>query len=182
MPFQMPDYLLSVPGARQLFSPTRVDLHLVVNFFMTFARAEWALKRAGFFSARGKLKDEIKIEWDKFAESIASSVKAVPDARLRDAIDYLTGNPPRRHIVNASGELDWIPREPRNHSDAVFLVRSITTVRNNLFHGGKELSWLMAERDQRLLESSLLVLTYCIGLNSKVVGAFAELAPEPAAA
>jgi len=40
----------------------------------------------------------------------------------------------------------------------------------------------VAERDQKLLQSSLLVLTYCIGLNRKVVDAFAELAAEPAAA
>jgi len=60
MPFAVPDYLLGVPGAGQLFSPARVDLHLVVNFFMAFARAEWALKRAGFFSAIGKRKEEIR--------------------------------------------------------------------------------------------------------------------------
>ncbi len=180
MSFAMPDYLLSVRGAGELFSPARVDLHLVVNFFMTFARAEWALKSAGFLSTTVRRKDEIKVEWDKFAKSIAPSLKSVSDVRVRGAIDYLTRNPPRRQIVNA-GKLDWKPRKPGNQADATFLVRSITTVRNNLFHGGKKLKWLMAERDRKLLESSLLVLTYCLGLDRNVAAAFAELGPEPAA-
>jgi hypothetical protein len=55
-------------------------------------------------------------------------------------------------------------------------------VRNNLFHGGKELRWLMAERDRRLIESSLVVLAHCITLNKNVHDAFLEMPPGDVAA
>jgi hypothetical protein len=54
----------------------------------------------------------------------------------------------------------------------------VRTVRNNLFHGGKSPSRPISEpaRDQRLLESSLVVLHECLALNESLCGAFLESA------
>jgi hypothetical protein len=94
---------LTIP---RLKSVGRLDRELVANFFMKFARVEFALKRAGFLSRRGK-KEEIKIEWEKFAKSIAVNLKNLNDIRVQEAIHYLTEEPPRRHGVGEDGGLTW---------------------------------------------------------------------------
>jgi hypothetical protein len=170
------EYFSSLSEASNLFGSRRIDRDLVANFFMTFSRAEYALKRAGFFS-RDK-GGGVDIQWDKFADSIAHSLTGTKDTRLTRAINYLTEHPPRKQFVNAVGHLDWKERKKGNQSDAVFVVRSITTVRNNLFHGGKEVAWTMAERDHDLIENSLIVLAHCLNQNHEVRIAFAELPAE----
>jgi hypothetical protein len=170
------DYFSSLPGATNLFGSPRIDRELVANFFMIFSRAEYALKRAGLFLPEKR--GGVDIQWDQFASSIAHSLSGIKDTRLTRAIDYLTQHPPRKQFVNAAGQLDWKERKRGNQSDAEFLIRSITTVRNNLFHGGKEVTWTMAERDHDLIENSLIVLAYCVNQNHGVWRAFAEIPPE----
>lgn len=163
----------------QLFSPTRFDRDLVADFFMLFARAEFALKRAAFASQGSA--DRINVEWDRFAKSLGRAVVEPTDPRLVEAVKYLQENPPRKQIFK-NGRLEWKDRKPDAPDDPVFLIRSITTVRNNLFHGGKEIVGLMAERDRQLLQNSLLLLAHCLKLNPAVLEAFGELGPEVAVA
>ncbi len=120
------DYFLSLPGASNLFDSRHIDRKLVANFFMIFSRAEYALKRAGFFPPDKQ--SGVDIQWDRFACSIAHSLSGIKDTRLARAINYLTEHPPRKQCVNAAGQLDWQERKRGTQSDAVFLVRSITTV------------------------------------------------------
>jgi hypothetical protein len=96
---------------------------------------------------------------------------------VAEAISYLSSNPPQKQVVRHGG-LGWEPRTSDNPRDPVFLMRSITTVRNNLFHGGKEVTGRLAERDHRLVQSSLVVLAHAIGLDTNVQHAFEELPPE----
>jgi hypothetical protein len=162
-----------------LFSPARLDRDLVADFFMLFARAEFALKRAGFASPQGR--EGVGVDWDRFARSLGPAVTSPTDQRILEAVEYLQENPPQKQVFR-NGRLEWKNRECTDPSDAVFVVRSVTAVRNNLFHGGKEVVGLMAERDRQLLEHSLLMLAYCLTLHLDVFNAFGELGPEAAVA
>src|SRR5439155_6616575 len=84
-----------IPG--HLFSPARLDRDLVADFFMLFARAEFALKRAGFASpGRG---DKINVDWDGFARSLGRPVTKPADPQVADAVRYLQARPPRKQVL-----------------------------------------------------------------------------------
>src|SRR5205823_15094594 len=121
------------------------------------------------------------VDWDGFANSLGPAVTSPTDPRILEAVKYLQEKPPQKQVLR-NGRLGWKDRECTDPSDTKFVVRSITTVRNNLFHGGKEVVGLMAERDRQLLQHSLLVLAYCLTLNADVLAAFGELGPESAVA
>jgi hypothetical protein len=161
-------------------SPERIDRELILAFFMVFARAEFALKRQKDF-VEERRDHSFRIRWDKFAQSIGSRFWDTESGITQRGLDYLKSNPPWRQVVR-HGILGWEPLSSKQQASPLFLFRSITTVRNNLFHGGKELRWLMAERDRRLIESSLVVLAHCITLNKNVHEAFLEMPPGDVAA
>jgi hypothetical protein len=173
------DHLLPLRGAQRLFSSPRIDRELVTDFFMTFARTEYALKRAGYVEAGRS--DEPRIKWDDFARSIGDTLLNSCSPAVAEAISYLSSNPPQKQVVRHRG-LGWEPRTSDNPRDPIFLMRSITTVRNNLFHGGKEVTGRLAERDHGLVQSSLVILAHAIGLDTNVEHAFKELPPEQATA
>jgi hypothetical protein len=141
------DHLSPLRGARRLYSSPRIDRELVTDFFMTFTRTEYALKRAGYVEAGWS--GEPRIKWDDFARSIGDTLLNSCSPAVAGAISYLSSNPPQKQVVRHGG-LAWEPRTSDNLRDPVFLMRSITTVRNNLFHGGKEVRGMLAERDHRL--------------------------------
>jgi hypothetical protein len=162
-----------------LFSPNRLDRELVADFFMLFARAEYALKKAGFIKPRGD--EGFDVDWDRFARSLATVLTSPDDPQITEAVRYMQERAPQKQVFRG-GRLSWKNRVCPDATDPVFVVRSITTVRNNLFHGGKEIVGLMAERDRQLLQHSLLVLAYCLTVNAEVLDAFGELGPETAVA
>lgn len=169
------DRLSPLKGARPLFSSPRIDRELVTNFFMTFARTEYALKRAGYVEAGRS--GEPRIKWDDFARSIGDTLLNSCSPAVAGAISYLFSNPPQKQVVR-NGSLVWEPRASDNPRDPVFLIRSITTVRNNLFHGGKEVKGMLAERDHCLIQSSLIILEHTVGFDTNVQHVFEELPPE----
>lgn len=158
-----------------LFSAPRIDKDLLTDFFMIFARTEYALKEAKYFKARS---GPPEILWDEFARNIGASLLASDEPAVQKAVKYLTENPPGKQVVK-NGVLKFERRTSnRAENDPVFLIRSITTVRNNLFHGGKEIEGHLAERDPRLLVSCLNLLSYAISLDPDVLHFFEELPRE----
>ena len=73
---------------------------------------------------------------------------------------------------------DGNPVPQTTHETRCSSLDLITTVRNNLFHGGKKVTGMFAERDYRLVQSSLVILAHAIGLGTNVQHAFEELPPE----
>jgi hypothetical protein len=173
--------LLNMFVPADLFSPGRLDRDLVADFFMLFARAEFALKDAGFVRGLGKKKDEPSVDWNRFARALGSKLTSPDDPRIQEAVRFLQEKPPKKQVYR-DRQLKWEPRECTNFTDPEFVIRSITTVRNNLFHGGKEIVGLMAERDRELVQNSLVVLAYCMTLNERVLRALNDLPPESAVA
>lgn len=77
--------------------------------------------------------------------------------------------------------MDWRKREPRkNWSRPETLLDSLKGIRNNLFHGGKELRGraVVNERDADLLRAGLTVLHFVISLDAEVAQRFSDLGPE----
>ena len=151
-----------------------IDRKLVAEFFMTFARAEYALKVARFINIVGDAsRGRFEIDWDRFADEIAAAVNQ-NDFKADPCIRYLMRHPPKKEVLTQHG-LEWKPRSRQGQSEARFLVRSVTTVGNNLFHGGKSLGSPLLERDRRLMEGALRTLKRFITLHNVVLAAFQDL-------
>jgi hypothetical protein len=168
-------YTRFLPSCGASFSPDRFDRDLVRDFLFAFSRAEYALKAAGFVRA-GKW-GELHILWSAFAEEIAETLNAAADLDVLEAQRYLRDNPPKKQVLSASG-LQWQAREKRNNqTDAQFLVESVTQVRNNLFHGGKELMGRLAERDRELVGAALTTVAFAVSAHVCVSALFEEVGP-----
>jgi hypothetical protein len=154
--------------ARPLFSSKQIDRDLVTDFFITFARAEYALKKAGYISEQ----KSPKILWGKFAQELDDRLIASDEPAVQQAVKYLIANPPSKQVVK-NKKLTWEPLKS-DTADTLFLIRSITIVRNNLFHGGKEIHRSLEERDFRLLLSCLNLLTHALTINRNVLRYFRE--------
>jgi hypothetical protein len=168
-------YASQLAPAIPLFSAPRVDKDLLSDFFMIFARVEYALKEAKYFTADSN--GMPVTQWEVFAAKIGDSLLASKEPAIRAAVKYLSENPPQKQVVK-NKTLTWKPRKSDNPRDPVFLIRSITTVRNNLFHGGKEREGPLAESNRRLLESCLDLLSFAISLDPDVLHSFEELPRE----
>ena len=162
--------------ASDLLSSASIDKQLLLDFFVTFARVEYALKRAGYVSKNGRP----TIRWNEFAKDIESKLLNSTDVSVRQAIKYLQQHPPKKQVMN-DGELVF--QEPESaSSDSQFVIDAVKTVRNTLFHGGKEIAGSLAERDRLLLRSCLDILGLAIRLDKDVLGFYEEQPPEVDAA
>src|ERR1700752_2467859 len=103
---------------------------LLLDFFVTFARFEYALKRAGYLEK----KPFASPDWRRFAEDLRGIPEENQKAILASAT-YLQAEPPKQQVV-VDGALRWDERKPSD-SQTQSVIESVKTVRNNLFHGGK---------------------------------------------
>jgi hypothetical protein len=144
------------------------DLHmgdpaLEYRFFAIYSVCEYALKAMGY--TRSDRWDGVKPDWEGFVIDIEKEFDWHQKPELEEAVRYLFENPPRRQVLRGR-HLDWeLNQRPPDDTDALWLLRLVKTVRNNLFHGGKKP--FDPDRDARLLKSCIQVLL-----------AWAELKPE----
>ena len=146
-----------------------VDRDLLLDFFLTFARAEFALKNSIFWK---DYQDSAEPDWDKFSNAIKNKFKEKKDItdELKAAFDYIFLNPPRKQCIE-NGHLTWEERLPdENLWEAQIIVILIRRIRNNLFHGGKHFNDNIkdTERDNLLLKNALLIIHECISLHPNV--------------
>ena len=151
-----------------------VDRELLLEFFLTFARFEFALKSSGLFVKRRlgnkAFTYEAKPDWDSFARQLRRVFRADASPRLRQACDHLLINPPWREVV-VGGAWGWdSTAESDQLSEVERLLRYVRRVRNNLFHGGKFTSLPASDlgRNAALLADSLVILHECLNLADGV--------------
>jgi hypothetical protein len=84
-------YTSRLADTSPLFSAPRIDKDLLTNFFMIFARAEYALKEAKYFKP-GRWKNPV-IQWESFAKKVGNSLFASNEPAVIAAVKYLTGEP-----------------------------------------------------------------------------------------
>jgi hypothetical protein len=156
-----------------------IDQKLLLDFFLSFARFEYALKNTGFYvrhqSTQG-LPIHAEPDWDRFAVSLRQVFDPGRTPELRQAFEYLTLSPPNKQvIVNGAPAWETPTRDP-SVSDIEFALRMVRCVRNNLFHGGKHTNDVHESptRTTELLRSSLTVLGECLTLSPGQRQAFDE--------
>jgi hypothetical protein len=106
-------------NARHEVTGLGVDPEILLRFFVTFARFEYALKAAGFFRARPVRRSraaeyaDAGPDWRRFTESIRNAFRSDACANLLSACHYLFENPPYREVI-AAGNLVWETRPLRD--------------------------------------------------------------------
>lgn len=137
------------------------------NFFVVFARFEYAMKQSGTYSRGGK--SGVDPDWDGLAKDLGEEFFA--SVRAERLAQLLITEPPKKQIKQDDGSLGW--RDMGAVSNARELFLAVRRVRNNLLHGGKYRDQCSgayveiggSERSDALLSQSLAVLD--LALNTK---------------
>ena len=146
---------------------------LIIEFFIAFARFEFALKESGFTNGGNY---SVTPNWDTFVSNIRPNYYKPKSKELKNAIDYIINQSPRIQIL-LNGKLGWRQRIFQPGDDQITkLKQSICDIRNNLFHGGKFQGIYEEDisRNYRLLKYSIIILNYWLTLNENVNHNFSE--------
>jgi hypothetical protein len=141
---------------------------LYIEFFVVFSRFEYALKRDGHVHENGN------INWDQAANKFeAAYSEAAKEFSTRAS--YLHGHPPQKMILTTAG-VAWRALDTSTISETRRALLFLGTIRNNLFHGGK---WpdgpkYGVERDHRLVEDALKIITFFLSTDSNLRNIFEE--------
>ena len=136
-------------------SPQDIPDHLrelCIEYFFMFSRFEYALKENGFL--KKSRYENAEPDWKKFVEEYSSVYYPSDEAR------NLMNSPPDRHIVRDEC-CQWEEIDFANFSsDLDKVVFILKTIRNNLFHGGKNshADWDNLERNSFLGRNAISVL------------------------
>lgn len=127
---------------------------VIIKFFISFARLEFVLKYNNWVKSDGQ------VDWRQFYRNKGKVYKTwrmkTSDDRVLRAIEYLKLEPPQT-LEKRNEDLKFVPLKVGNRTNLSLLSLYIKTVRNNLFHGNKEIG-ADNGRDQKLLECSLVVI------------------------
>ncbi len=151
----------------EILSQIKIDKDLLLEFFLTFSRFEFALKASGF--AYGDL-NEVKPNWDRFAVLLRDRFEKNVNENLLQGCNYILDNPPLKQVLLGE-KLGWTTQaKAQGEAEVEFLLRMIRCVRNNLFHGGKYNIELHEDtaRSETLLRSSFVILEECLKLSPSV--------------
>lgn len=145
-----------------------------MKFLKVFSRAEYALKNIEDFRKTYKNNNKVEANWDAFANAIDSSFYTPTESGIVQAREYLWNNPPKKQRIN-NNELFFEDFKIDEHqAKTQQLLLMVCTVRNNLFHGGKYTPSTAevnnTERNQKLLENSIIIIKACMDLDKSVKG------------
>ena len=158
---------------------TRVGRDRLLEFFLSFARFEYALKTTGFFVRHPEnfgRPPAAEPDWDRFAVSLRDAFNPNTDEEIAQACSYLSESPPNKQVIRNGAPAWETPVRDPALSDIEFLLRMVRCVRNNLFHGGKHNIEVheTTERTAKLLHSCLVILQHCLSLSPEQRRAYDE--------
>jgi hypothetical protein len=138
-----------------------IPYELTVEFLGTFARFEYALKRAGYIQGDER---RVNADWDRLGRELAA-LDATALLPVIACCKYLQSHPPMKQVLEQR-LLVWKVRLPAG-SQIEDVLLSIRTVRNNVFHGGKFPDGPVAEplRDERLIRDCLAAIDALLSLE-----------------
>jgi len=141
-----------------------IDKDLVLEFFCTFSRFEYALKRGGF--ATPSRDSSVAVDSDRFGNKL-KKLGSDECAPVLKACEYLLRHPPKKQILREE-RLTWTDTGDPSIPDVNQVLIYVRRVRNNLFHGGKfpDASIEEVARNKQLIQDSLAVLNAVLGLPS----------------
>lgn len=105
--------------------------------------------------------------WTTFEDALVASTRF-------DGVGFCLGN---GWAGRVTGELDWVDtRQGTGESNERYVLRLVTTIRNNLFHGGKYPKAPVSEvaRNKKLLDAGIVVMNHCLELSDPVRAIFNE--------
>jgi len=143
----------------------------VPRFMAAFSRFEFALKASGF--VRAGRNESAEPDWAAFSAAVSpdfDALAASPRFPCREELDGLLKAPPRVQRYGAAG-LRWEEAGLGTGPMVERLGIAIRRVRNNLFHGGKDLV-VSRPRDLVLIRQASRTLAVLTGLNTSVKNAF----------
>lgn len=147
---------------------------LIVSFFATFSRFEYALKEAGM--VRAGRNNAAMPDW----EAVKSLLRDDDTTHVIDAAGILLEAPPRRQVW-LEEQLKW-DRTGSAGARTDDVVESLKRVRNNLFHGGKwrPETYELSTRSEELVRAAHAVLDQLLELPSLrgVADHFTAYSPE----
>lgn len=116
------------------------------SFFATFARFEYAMKRAGYLK-HNKPGTSAEAGWDAFSLDLGAAF--FDQCRANPGLQVLFVAPPRLLKVDPGGAVSWKQARTVNSASAFFQV--IKDIRNSLFHGEKQVH---SDRDGQLIAAA----------------------------
>lgn len=152
----------------------QMDGAALLDFFLTFARLELALKSAGFFQHHPwpDLTDppDASPDWDKFAVSLRNVFRKDVNSNLSTACEDIVLNPPWREVICNDSLLWRADPPPQGLTPVESLLLSIRRLRNNLFHGASfnSVQGYDFRTTENLLKASVVVLKECVRLSPAV--------------
>ena len=152
----------------------------LMDFFLTFARCEFALKTGGFAKGGSKrcVGVEAKADWEAFANSLPTSFLSNIGPEAEAACERLIDTPPWE-LVLIEGDVMWQQQaRPAVGNLATDALTAVRRLRNNLFHGneaGGTQGYVTSHIEQRLRDA-VLVLRVSISLLPAVQAAYSSAA------
>ena len=156
-----------------------VNKELMLEFFLTFSRFEYALKATEMFKRHRPVPTRTpraEPDWDRFSASLRDNFNASATKDLAQACEYLCDSPPNQQVIVDDAVAWETPTRADGEADVQFLLRMVRSVRNNLFHGGKHNIEVHEDiqRTEMLLKSSVTILDACLTIAPKQQAAYLD--------
>lgn len=151
------------------------DMDLCFRFFILFSRFEYALKRAGFYKEPGKKQRSLELCWDKAGNALNSLCKpSLEEYHKRNP--YMFQKPPKKLMIHPNGQIEWFSSNIQTMNTTRQALHIVSSVRNNLFHGGKWPDGPQSDtaRDKLLIESSIEIIEIILNSAESVRTHFIE--------
>ena len=151
-----------------------IDREALLDFFVTFARVELALKSAGFFQHHPcpdpTDPPDASPDWDKFAISLRTVFCKDVNPNLYAACEDILLNPPWREVICNDSSMWRADPPPQELTPVESLLLSIRRLRNNLFHGASfsSVQGYDLTTTENLLKASVIVLKECLRVSPTV--------------
>jgi hypothetical protein len=149
---------------------------VLLDFFLTFARCEFALKIGGFAKGGGKrgVGMEAQANWDAFAHALPTDFQSSIGPEVEGACERLIDTPPWE-LVLINRDVMWQQQaRPAAGNLAVDALTAVRRLRNNLFHGNEASAvhgFVTSHIEQRLRDA-VLVLRATVSLLPTVQAAY----------
>lgn len=168
------------PFAERIQTELGIDPNLVLEFLLTFARFEYALKRIPRYRRVDRRTRRVSPNWSEYCEAQANRFDPSSDQELHQAYHYLDRYRPGVQSADPLGMLYWEAPPRGKKTDLEWVLSLVRNVRNNLFHGGKYPSPTApledAGADRHLLDASLTILRAAAELSDDFWNLYTEFA------
>ena len=152
---------------------------LAEEFFIVFSRFEYALKKAEYVTNNN---NTVRPDWKGFANKYNVVFEKIMknNKEIKGAVEFFRQDPPRKQVLKKD-TLGWEDTdndrkmEGEDKITLEWLTLMVRRVRNNLFHGGKEI--LGRPRDIQLLIFSFVLLRCWLDLDENVKKHFIDDLP-----